>query len=677
MAKKKTAQVPDKLMNQLDNHYQMWTKDNEKRMARKHGWNDITDAYYGKLPDDWPYMSKVVDPRLRTSLIEKNARLLNSKLRGTLVPREGADVVSAAINNAVLDYQWDNANDGGSMNIKMSIADMDTRLYQSKFALIYWKYEVNDNGECVFDGNEMQPLDIRDCGIDPTATHIRDAKWFQLRTWEFIEDLEDETDTGGKSMYKNIGSLKAKVAEKLGNKKSTSKNNAYTPRVKTLQGLEDRTGEDLAFPMVMLVTEYREDRWITFSPEYKLILRDIPNPYNHGKIPVAQLRYYHIQDDPLGESEVESVLSLWLAIQATINAYMDEVILKIRPPLKIIENAARIETIQYGPEAQWLMDRQDAVEEMKSSGDTLAYFQTTYQALVAAFNTAMGDTSQGISNFGPFESGDKTATEIKQSSRQQNTRDQKNQNDLSEFITDIMLMWLSNNRQFLFTDPNKSEHVLKIIGQEQYGLFKRAGMAETELPPEMMQMIADIIEQNPEITPEEIEQMVEMASVPKYPVVTSPKEKDFTKIESKPKLRISDVSDSAELSVVPKDLEGVFDYIPDVRSMSVGSAEEMMQSNEKAIMLFSSNPTVLQLLAQEGYRPNVKELLETSLNGLGHRDSSRFFTKIEDGQTNPNVPQEMGGVTPPVANVGVPNVPQANIAGGIPEQMAGPQPVGL
>lgn len=661
-----------KLITELKQHYNMWTKDNEKRMTRKNGWNDITDAYWGKLPDDWPYMTKMVDPRLRTSLIEKNARLLNSKLRGTLVPREGADMVSAGINNALLDFQWDSANDGGSMNIKMSIADMDTRLYASKFAFVYWKYELDKEGNCIFDGNEMMPLDIRDCGIEPTATHIRDAKWFQHRTWEFVEDLEGQVDVKGKKMFKNIGSLKSKIAEKLGQKRTTSRNNEYTPRLKTLQGLEDRTGEDMAFPMIMIVTEYRTDRWITFCPDYDLILRDIPNPYNHRRIPIAQLRYFAIQDDPHGESEVESVLPLWKAIQATICAYMDEVILKIRPPLKIIENAARIETIQYGPEAQWLVDRQDAVEEMKSSKDALQYFQSTYQALVAAFNTAMGDTSQGISNFGPFESGDKTATEIKATARQQNTRDQKNQNDLAEFIKDVMLMWLSNNKQFLFSDPDKAEYILQIVGQEEYSLFKRAGMDQTELPDENATMLGDIIEQTPDLTDDEIMQMIEVASVPKYPVITNPKEKDPTKLEVKPKLRISEVADTAELSVTPKDLDGVFDYIPDVRSMSLGAAEEMQQMNERAIQLIISNPTGLQLLQEEGYRPNVKELYESALGGLGHKDSSRFFRKIENGQPIQAGVGQMGGPTQNIPDQGLQGVPQANFGASVPEPMAQP-----
>ena len=125
----------EKTKLQINQHYRMWTEDNEKRWTRRFGFNAVTDAYLGKLPSDWPYSSKVVDPRIRTSLTEKNARLLNGKLRGRLVPREGGDVLKARINNALLDFQWDNANYGGSMLSKWATMDMDARLYASKFAL--------------------------------------------------------------------------------------------------------------------------------------------------------------------------------------------------------------------------------------------------------------------------------------------------------------------------------------------------------------------------------------------------------------------------------------------------------------------------------------------------------------------------------------------------------------
>lgn len=672
-----TVMEEDKgIIAEVMSHYDAWTEDNEQRRTRKHGWNDITDAYYGVLPDDWPFQSRIIDPVLRTTLIEKNARLINGKLKGRLVPRESGDLLGAHIGNAVLDFQWDNAQDGGSMLTKLSICDMDTRLYQSKFALIVWKYEEKD-GEPIFDGNEMYPLDIRDCGMDYSADHIKNAKWFQHRSWEFLEDLENAVDANGEPIYSNLGEIKRMIMER-GNKKkgkSSRKENRYLSRIREVKGLDERIGTDPSFPVIEICTEYRNDKWITFAPEYKVVLREIANPYKHGKIPVAQLRYYPIQDDALGESEVECVLPLWKSIQATFSGYMDEVILKIRPPLKIIENQARMETIVYGPEAQWIVNSVDAVTEHQSSGDTIRYFETTLGALKSAFSMAMGDMSQGVSNMDPFAK-DKTATEVKATMKQQNARDQKNQLDLSEFIKDIMLMWHSNNIQFLFSNPKRREYLIRIIGKEKFSYLERSGMGAMEIMPETMNQIVDVINmRNGDIYDNELQSLMSLGQTPKFPIIENPKEKDITKLKIRPKMKISDMGDVAEITVVPEDLQGTYDYIADVRSMAASQTDELMQARQKALELFTANPVVLQLLQQEGYKPKIKEIISSNLEDFGLSDAERFFEKNDQiGPAQAGI-RPAGGVGQPVDVNGLPAAPQAVPNPSPVQQVAGPSPV--
>ena len=676
-----TSFIPSKKEQQtlldITEHYNDWTDDNDQRRTRKNGWNQITDAYYGKLPEDWPYMSRVVDPRIRTSILEKNARLLNSKLRGRFVPRKGGSVLGANLNNSLIDFQWDNANDGGSMQTKLSIVDQDTRLYQSKFVLVKWKYEEDADGEVIFDGNEMYPLDIRDCGMDFKADHIRNAKWFQHREWVFLEDLERENDFPGAPKYKNLDVIKGRIADSnqtgtpIENSNSSKRENEYVSRVKQLRGLEDRIGTDTAYPTLEVVTEYREDKWITFAPEYNVIIREIDNPYDHGKIPISQNRYYALQDDNLGESEVEAVIPLWKAIQATVCGYMDEVILKQRPPLKILDGEVRIETIVNVPDAQWLMDRPDAVQEMQSNGEAIRFFQITYSALVSAFSTAMGDLSQGTSGVDPF-SPDKTATEVRETVRQQSTRDQKNQNDLAEFIKDIISMWVVNNRQFLFADPSKHDYVLRIVGTEQFEYFKRSGLDEMTISDEAMQLVSDIITtQGGNLSDSEMNTLIDTAKTPKHPVILNPNEKDPEKISFKPKMEVSELGDSAELSIVPEDLNGNYDYIADVKSMAIGAGEELARARAKAMDRFV-DPTVNQMLLSEGFRPKIKEMLSADLESTGLRDAERFFEAIENEQQqiNPNDPQA-GGVVPGQPQQGLPGVPQAGPIAGNQQQVAG------
>lgn len=645
---KVTRNDPDTL-KEVMSHYNMWSEDNEHRQTRKNGWDDITDAYYGKLPADWPYLSKVIDPVLRTTIIEKNARLMNSKLRGRLVPREGGDVLSARLNNAVLDFQWDTAKHGGSMLEKWAITEQDTRLYASKFAEVPWLCIKDKQGKYLFDGNEFFPLDIRDCGMDPNCEHIRDAKWFQQRSWMTLDELELTSEADGKPLYPGLGELKARMKEGKSDRRDTK----WTNRIKHNKGLEDRMGEDSAFPVLEVVTEKRKDKWITFSPIYKTILREIPNPYDHGQINVIQLRYYAIQGDPLGESEAESVLPLWRAIQSCLNGYIDGMNMRLRPPKKVLDGKARIETIVDAPEALWIVDSVDAITEHQYGSGPDNSFQLTYSALKAAFNNAMGDASQGVGGVDPFNP-DKTATEIRKMDKQQNSRDQKNQTSIAEAIQDMMGMWLSNNKQFLFADPAKKEYVLEIVGTEMFNYFQRAGLDEMEVPNESMQMIGEIMQaEGGNLSDDDIMGLYEAGKVPKHPVFENPEEEDPMELKMKPKMRVNDMSDGAQLSIVPEDLQGTFNYIPDVKSMSSGADVELQNARQKALDTLLNNPTVLQLLQLEGVQPQIKEILISMFEDTGLKDAERFFSQSQPqpqiGPTGQPIPQ--GGLPPELGAV--------------------------
>ncbi len=103
------------LFEEVSYHYTYSQDDMDKRKLRKNGWDDIIKAYFGYLPANWAYLSKVTDPVIRTTILEKTSRMFAGKLRGTVAPREGNDAIKAKIINALLDFQWDNAKVGGTM----------------------------------------------------------------------------------------------------------------------------------------------------------------------------------------------------------------------------------------------------------------------------------------------------------------------------------------------------------------------------------------------------------------------------------------------------------------------------------------------------------------------------------------------------------------------------------
>lgn len=628
------------VLTKLMSHYTQGTQDIETRRTRKPGgWNDIINAYMGKLPANWPYLSQFTDPIIKTTILEKTARLLNAKLQGRLVPREGGDMVGAKINAALLDFQWDNATNGGGMLEKVANADQITRLFGIALALVYWDTKKNTN--------EIKILDPRDVFLDPSATHIRNARYVQIREFTTPDTLE-------KRGY-NVAKLRSILASGGSDYRST----AYMSQVLSNRNLDDMVGRDLSNPILEIVTEHTVERCRIFCPRHGVIIHDAENTYDHKQIPLAQLRYYPIIDDVYGESEVESVLPLQKVINACLCAYFDEVNIAMRPPLKIVSGQVRMESIEYGPGAQWIMNSPNAVSELQMGANAAQHFTQSYSAFKAAFQSAMGSQSLGVSNIAPFSQA-KTATEVNDLTTQQNTRDQYNQLYLAEFLKDIMMMWHSNNQQYLFDDPTKLTYILKIIGKDKIKELQQMKLDQSDIPDYALREIAQTITENPQVTDQQIQDILSSVAVPTNPVILNPHEANPAKYVVKKKLTLADNGQEADLTLTKEDLAGVYDYIPDVTSMAAGAGVTQQRGRMKAYEIIT-NPVVQQLLQQQGETLKIKELLINILEDNGEKDAEALFDQkgTPNGQPNqpssggptPIGPSQMGGGVPGVGSV--------------------------
>ena len=640
-------------------HFVQASNEMEKRKTRKNGWDDVLRAYHSALPKNWPYLAKVTDPLIRTVIHEKTARLINNKLRGDVVPREGGDVIKAKVQNALLSYQWDQATNGGTMLEKWIMMDIQTRLFGASFGLAYWdkRYEGK---KLSFEGNEFKVLDNRDVLVDYTATHVRNSKWCQVREFVTIKDLEE------KGIYQLEG-LRAKL-----DKNSDARDIRYTSVTKQLRAMEDMVGKDRIFPTIEIVTEYRPDRWITFAPRYGEVILDVECPYKHKKIPLVQLRYYSTGDDIYGESEVEPVLPIARAVNSLLSATVDEVDISMRPPVKVANNSeVRKDTIVYGPNALWLTGSSVAnVQEHQMGGQAVRNFQTLYYALKSAFNAAMGEMSAGVNNINPFEN-DKTATEVNASVRQTRVRDQYNQLFLEEALKEQMMFWLSNNSQFLLSDPTQQRKVMRIVGHSTIRELKEIGLDQMTHDDDGLSDIYNMVNSsNGEIDPVEIEMMMKEIEIPKYPVVMNPDEKDPAKYDIKPKLAIDEQGEFATLIIEKDDFDGVYDYIPSVKSMNIGVSDTEQYGRNQALQMLL-NPAIAQQLQVEGSKVKIKELLTQVLEDNGVKNAERLFEDANELTGISTTSTGLGGTSQEQGMA----TPQAVDAGAGQLQMAQPQEV--
>jgi hypothetical protein len=331
----------------------------------------------------------------------------------------------------------------------------------------------------------------------------------------------------------------------------------------------------------------------------------------------------------------------------------------MRPPIKVANNSegVRLDTLVYGPNALWLTGNSTAnVIEHQSGNQSIASFQTSYTAMKTAISTALGEASQGLPPIGPFAQ-DKTATEIRSTTRQQQSRDNYNQIYLEEFLKDLVMKWISNNQQFLLSDPTKQAEVIRIIGQDTLSELENLGLAQESIPTEVMNATADLIDESGgEVTQEELQVIGDTSKMPKYPVMVNG--------QIKPKLEKDNMGAFANLYITEDDLKGLFDYIPDVKSMAVGVSDEAIRGRNNALTLLL-NPAIEAKINASGQKVDIVELVKQILYDNGVKNVDRLF---EEKQNEPQIglPNNLGAGNVPTspspigleANSGMANAPE-------------------
>jgi len=593
--------------------------------SRLPDWNRKDELFRTYINEsNWPYQAVMFDPRVFTAIFEKTSRLLANKPRGRMVPREGGDTLGAKINNELLSFQWDDSErvENKPMITKWAMMDQNARKYGASFALCPWRYEnrkQEDKMKNWYDGPYFKPLINRDCLPNPSYSTIKN--WFQHRDYLTIDELERVNDAArSKPIYKNLDILREAVKKDSKAGGDTRESN-WSSRNKSIKGLTDYLGQDEVFKTIEVITEYRPDRWISFAPKHGVIIRDIPNPYKHGQIPVVMLKYYEVDDDIYGLSEIEPVEKLQRGANAIISQYMDAINMSLYTPLKVRSTGVNMATLEFGPGKKWLMDNPESdVLPFETSTTGVTEFVSTYRFLIGAIQEGFGESSAIASGMSPGE-GDKTATEIKDTAAQRLSRDNFNQIYLSEAIKKQMMFWHSMNQQFLFSGKEEKNKIIRIVGKDALRYFKKMGLGEYGLTEEGTKMMSELpMEGVANVKPEQLDERV---WAPVYPIETED--------GIKPKFNLGAGEETGELYIEPEDLTGNYDYIPDIESMALPT-DQATALMKKQLLEMVKDQYIAQKLVSEGYNIKIKELLEDMLEDTGLKDADKYFERQTEEQ---------------------------------------------
>lgn len=615
-------------------HYDMAKEDLN---VRAKSWDTVDELFRSHIDDSsWPYNAEVFDPRVFTAIFEKTARLLARKPRGRLVPREGGDSLGAHINNELLKFQWDDnfRVDDLPMVAKWSMMDMNARKYGASFGLVKWHYERRikgrdkDNAKSTvwYDGPNFKPLINRDCLPNPSYSTIK--KWFQHRDYLTLDELKRVNDAArSKPVYKNLDLLLEAIKDEAKGTGDTRASN-WASKNKNIKNLTDYLGRDEYFKTVEVVTEYRPNRWVTFAPKHGVVIRDIANPFDHNQIPVVMLKYYPIDDDLYGLSEIEPIEKLQKCVNAVLCQYLDAINQGLYNIVNVKDTGVKMHTLEWGPGKKWISKEPGKdIVPIETGNVGVSEFGTTYRFIIGAMMEALGESSAAVSNLVPGES-KKTATEIQDLALQRNARDNFNQIFLTEALKKQMLFWLKMNQQLLFTEKDSIPKIIRIVGKDAIRYFKRMGVGAETVDAETVLLLNSPYFEGMNLDPESF---------------SMPNETVDVEGETRSKFETDGLEEFGTLIIEKDDLAGTYDYIPDIESMSIPDDNQMIAAR-KTVVDAARDPVTLQLLAGEGYKLNLKELLEDYFERLGIKDADKYFDKVEK--------PDVGGIKQPTLGGG-------------------------
>lgn len=586
-------------------------------------WDDKEAMLIGILRDGMSSKtaSQVNDPRLSTIVFERAARVTAKLPTGIARARSKNDVAKNILMNKTLAYYRGEANEQFKMLIKLRLWDLYSLVYGSMFALVPWR--ITDN----YQGPELLIQNIRDCYPQSGGQPVDDADWFSIRNYVSKQFLEQQPED---FWFKdNINALLSQIPEDPGDL-ARAKDSEDITLVE--QDRYPSVAPDRVDPQYELITEYRGDKWITWTPRRvdektskPFILRVVENPYPDGMLPVVAKHAFPLLDAPIGLGEFERGQSLQLAMNSLINVHLDGVKSTIRPPLSVNPRNVVASSLKWGAGVRWFMNNPGKdVVPLETNPRGLDTFNSTYGFLLSALLNQSGttDVSKGTDQESSLG---KTPQAIKKITDVENSRDDWDRIMMESSMEQVDKRWVA-----LIAENMDEDVEMRLFGDE----------------------IKDL--QN--IYPGEIE--IFDSGITGNVKVSNKffKEKNEDGSESSTK----------------------FDYDLESGSMSKETSAADRDTITEIMKAVLENPQINESLAQDGKKVNLGFLFKQWVEKGGVKDTNKVIVDI--AQPGAEAPQGVpGAAVPPGIPVEgaappVPGVPPVPVAPGTP-QVPGVEPV--
>lgn len=327
--------------------------------------------------------SQIVDPTLQTAILKQNNETMAQLPTGKVETYLGDEGKSLLMNLLLDNHILPNANTQFDVYTKFWLLSLYRKVYGSFGVLV--DYVQSDS----YTGSDFTLIPVRSLVPQKGRYTVEACDHICVRSVVSKSWLL-ERDT---KYWKNIDKLITDAPEA----KADTDYQTYAEEKYSNESVAGTPSKKTEFE---LITRYEKDRWITFSKDAKVIVRDIDNPHDNGEIPIVVAHSYPLLDRFFGLGEFERGMTLHKAQSSLVNLYMDGVKMSIFPPLKLDPKNLVMETIKRDPGAMWFVKggNMGAIDQVQISPQGLNTFNSTYGFLKGAMLALTNTTDTSISS---------------------------------------------------------------------------------------------------------------------------------------------------------------------------------------------------------------------------------------------------------------------------------------
>lgn len=326
----------DDFITNIERRYKSYRGVLERR-AEAASWNS-------KLHPAYAY--QVIETIVSNLIEDKLAFEVRPRVR--IVNEEEAQkaILGAKAMKLLLDYE----NELDYLDEKQRAFSLQASIVGISPGKVYWDYHVDRNGLAVRDDPCFQVVDARDFFWDESGTSIENCRWVIHRCWESPENLRAMAKAG---VYKNVDQIAAS-------------DDAIQDRI-TVSSYEDQLLKRNRTKGLVEVLEYWTDDRVISIADRSVLLRNDPNPFEHGQKPFVAASTMPQPFQMGGMSDVELIAHLQDAQWTLLNQRMDNVKLLNNAIIVMRSDVDDPDDYEFGPGERWLVDDPQQVTTLQQS----------------------------------------------------------------------------------------------------------------------------------------------------------------------------------------------------------------------------------------------------------------------------------------------------------------------